>query len=241
MRIAARNLLAEAILDALDKPEAAVALRCLAAYCNTTTVPPTSVPVEALCSALPVKQSTEAAAGLQRSPLLSWETRHGREYATLAPPLTEDYGSTATKLIQYAAALTSWIPEESGDQRTIALCKAVQLFNHQLFFEVHEVLEDQWKLESGEVRLFLQGLIQIAVAFHHLGNRNFRGAIALLHDGLAKISPHQPTFLDIELANFVARLETCQQELQRLGPDRFQRFPLKLIPSLVLSQEGFDR
>jgi len=232
VKIAARNLLAEIILDALDNPEAAAALRCLAAYCNTTTVPPTSVPVEALCSTLPIKHSTGAAAGLQRSPLLSWETRHGQEFATLALPLTEDYGSTVAKLIQYATALTSWAFDESGDKRTKVLRKAVRLFNHHLFFEVHEILEDQWKQESGEIRLFLQGLIQIAVAFHHLSNRNFRGAIALLHDGLAKVTPHQPVFLGIELQNLVARLTTCHQELQRLGPEHFQQFPLEMIPSM---------
>jgi hypothetical protein len=112
------------------------------------------------------------------------------------------------------------------------LQKGVLLFNHRLFFEVHEILEEQWKQEEGDVRLFLQGLIQIAVAFHHLGNRNFRGAIGLLHDGLVKLAPHQPEFLNIEVQRFVSRLEACQQELRRLGPEHFPQFPPEMIPSL---------
>jgi len=232
MKIEARNLLAEAILEALGDPEAAIALRCLATYCNTTVVPPTSVPIETLCSALPDKQPAAVIVELQRSPLLSWETRHGREFVALAPPLTEDYGLTVAKLLQYTDALTAWSPDESRDGRTTALSKAVCLFNHHLFFEVHEILEEQWKQEEGEERLFLQGLIQIAVAFHHLHNNNFRGATALLHDGLAKIAPHQPEFLDIELQNFIVRLAACQQELQRLGPEHCQQFPRELIPSI---------
>lgn len=232
MKIEARNLLAESILEALDSPETAVALRCLAAYCSTTTTPPVSVSIEALSAALPTSQTTGVTVGFRRIPLLSWERSEARETATLVPSLTDDYASTVAKLTQYASALTSWVPNEQDDTRTTALRKAVQLFNGQLFFEVHEVLEDQWKQEEGEVRRFLQGLIQIAVAFHHLGNCNFRGAIALLHDGLGKIRPSQPEFLGIELQQFVARLRLCQQELQTLGPEHFQRFSPALIPSL---------
>lgn len=232
MRIEARNLLAEAILSALNDPEAASALRCLAAYCNTTAVSPTSVPIETLCSALPGEQLAGVIGGLQRSPLLLWESRHEEKFASLVPLLTEDYSITVTKLRQYANALAAWTLEESSDGRTTALAKAVCLFNHHLFFEVHEILEEQWKQEEGDERLFLQGLIQIAVAFHHLGNRNFRGATALLHDGLAKITPYQPQFLDIEVQRFVGRIIACQQELQRLGPEQFQQFPREMIPSL---------
>lgn len=232
MKIEARNLLAEAIIEALNDPEAAVALRCLATYCNTTTVPPTSVPIETLCSVLPGEQSAGVIGGLQRSPLLLWETRHGKEAASLTVPLTEAYSVTAAKLRQYANALAVWTPDESSDGRAMALAKAACLFNHHLFFEVHEILEEQWKQEVGDERLFLQGLIQIAVAFHHLGNRNFRGAAALLHDGLAKITPYQPQFLDIEVRRFVEHIIACQQELQRLGPEHFQQFPLEMIPSL---------
>ena len=85
-------------------------------------------------------------------------------------------------------------------------------------------------------RLRCEGLIQIAVAFHHLLNNNFRGASALLHDGLAKIIPHQPQFLSIEVQRFVERLTACQQELRRLGPDHCQQFPQEMIPSIKFTR-----
>ena len=232
MKIDARNLLAKAILDALDNPEAAVALRCIAAYCNTTTAPPKTVSARALFLTLPSRQQVGVEAALRKSSLLSWETRKEDEIVTLSPALTEDYGSTVSRLLTYAAVLRLWTPDQNDDQRTTALRKGALLFNHHLFFEVHEILEEQWKQESGEIRTFLQGLIQIAVAFHHLRNNNFRGATALLQDGLAKILPHQPTFLSIELVNFVARLEACQQELRRHGPEHLHGFPSELIPPI---------
>ena len=232
MKIDARNLLAKAILDALDNPEAAVALRCIAAYCNTMAAPPKTVSARALFLTLPSRQQMGVEAVLRKSSLLSWETRKGEELVTLSPALTEDYGSTVSRLLTYAAVLRLWAPDKNDDQRTTALRKGALLFNHHLFFEVHEILEEQWKRESGEIRTFLQGLIQIAVAFHHLRNNNFRGATALLHDGLAKVIPHQPTFLGIELVNFVARLEACQQEMRRRGPEHLHWFPSELIPPI---------
>lgn len=141
------------------------------------------------------------------------------------------------KLNRYLVALEEWrtartcaAPQPSA--RETALRKAALLFNHHLFFEVHEILEAQWRIEHDPPRLFLQGLIQVAVAFHHLERRNFRGAVSLLHDGLEKIIPYQPAFLGVELQKFVARLIACHSELQRLGPEHCNQFEGTRIPLL---------
>ena len=60
-----------------------------------------------------------------------------------------------------------------------AIDEAACLFNEGLFFEVHEVLEAVWLKLEGQSRLLLQGLIQIAVGFHHLENKNLNGASGL--------------------------------------------------------------
>src|SRR5262249_51624429 len=49
-----------------------------------------------------------------------------------------------------------------------ALTQARALFAAGLFFEVHEVLEPIWKASAGTERRILQGVIQAAVARHHL-------------------------------------------------------------------------
>lgn len=143
--------------------------------------------------------------------------------------------SLAAKLKQYGAVLTAWEQERQPSEATdlvIALQRGVFLFNHHLFFEVHEILEAQWLKETGEVKQFLQGLIQIAVAFYHASNDNLRGALALLHEGVEKITPHQPVFLGIELQKFIIALEACQAELRRLGPERLASFQTAMIPQL---------
>ena len=49
-------------------------------------------------------------------------------------------------------------------------------FNARQFFEAHEVWEEIWLTEDEPERTFLQGLIQIAAAFHHYRRGNPEGA-----------------------------------------------------------------
>ena len=48
------------------------------------------------------------------------------------------------------------------------------------FFEAHEVWEELWSEYYLEDRKFIQGLIQLAVSFVHLGNGNKNAAKSLL-------------------------------------------------------------
>jgi hypothetical protein len=73
------------------------------------------------------------------------------------------------------------------DAHTDALARAAALWNEQLFFEVHEVLELVWKRLDGDRRQAFQGLIQIAVAYHHLAHGNLRGARSLLAEGRRRL------------------------------------------------------
>jgi predicted metal-dependent hydrolase len=63
----------------------------------------------------------------------------------------------------------------------------VALFNARKFFEAHEVWEELWLAAAEPEKTFLQGLIQLAAAFHHQGRRNLQGTQSLLAAGLAKL------------------------------------------------------
>lgn len=69
-----------------------------------------------------------------------------------------------------------------------AVVRAAALWSEALLFEVHEVLETEWKQQRGPVRQALQGVIQVAVAFHHLRHGNVRGARTLLHEGRGRLA-----------------------------------------------------
>lgn len=49
-------------------------------------------------------------------------------------------------------------------------------FDRADFYAAHDAWEDLWRESVGPERDFLQGLILFAVALHHFGNANLRGA-----------------------------------------------------------------
>lgn len=79
-------------------------------------------------------------------------------------------------------------------------------FNAAEYFESHEVLEDLWLEDTSSDRLFLQGLIQLAAAIHHLRNRNWTGAGKLLALGTAKLSRYPAHHWSLDLESFLAEV-----------------------------------
>lgn len=66
--------------------------------------------------------------------------------------------------------------------------RGVALFNARKFFEAHEVWEELWLTESEPEKTFLQGLIQLAAAFHHSERGNSRGGQSLFAAGIVKLN-----------------------------------------------------
>ncbi len=61
---------------------------------------------------------------------------------------------------------------------------AVSLLNAGEYFECHEVLEELWREETTSLRLFYQGVLQIAVGCYHLTVRqNRRGGLSNYRQG----------------------------------------------------------
>jgi hypothetical protein len=65
--------------------------------------------------------------------------------------------------------------------------RGIAHFNAQKYFEAHEVWEELWLVAAEPEKTFLQGLIQVAAAFHHHARENARGARSLLAAGVAKL------------------------------------------------------
>jgi hypothetical protein len=77
-------------------------------------------------------------------------------------------------------------PALSAEERA-ALEAGIAQFNDRLFFECHDTLEEVWSGVRGPSRDFVQGLIQAAVGFYHLGNGNRTGGVTLLRRSLARL------------------------------------------------------
>ena len=111
--------------------------------------------------------------------------------------------------------------------------QAILLFNHQLYFETHELVEALWLEENGHLKMFLQGIIQVAVAFHHLLYHNYYGATVLIKDGTDKLRPYAPYESGLDIRQFLEDLEPCRQRLQQFDQKTIHKFETGLIPKMV--------
>ncbi len=78
--------------------------------------------------------------------------------------------------------------------------KGLDAFNSGHFFDAHELWEEVWLETPNPQKLFLQGLIQVAAAFHHYSRDNTLGCRNLLRAGLTKLDqfPNAHSGLAIE-------------------------------------------
>src|SRR5215475_10543517 len=86
-------------------------------------------------------------------------------------------------------------------------------FNACDFYESHEVWEALWSDYQGPSRKFFQGLIQAAVALHHFGNGNIRGAKKLNVGCRAYLDPYRPHHLGLDLDQFLGQMDRCFVEV----------------------------
>jgi predicted metal-dependent hydrolase len=87
--------------------------------------------------------------------------------------------------------------------------QGIEHFNACDFFEAHEAWEELWTEYRGPARLFYQGLIQAAVALHHFGNGNIRGAKKVYLTSRNYLEPYRPAFEGLDLDAFLAQYERC--------------------------------
>ena len=87
--------------------------------------------------------------------------------------------------------------------------QGIEHFNVCDFYESHEVWEALWADYKGPSRTFYQGLIQAAVALHHFGNGNVRGARKLYFSTRKYLEPFCPWHEGIDMDQFLAQLERC--------------------------------
>lgn len=76
--------------------------------------------------------------------------------------------------------------------------QGVEHFNAREFWEAHESWEEIWLAAESDVEQFLQGLIQVAAAYHHLQRGTFRGGVRLFDSGLARLRNFPPHFCALE-------------------------------------------
>lgn len=115
----------------------------------------------------------------------------------------------------------------------------IYLFNEEEFFECHDVLEELWADTMGESRLFIQGMIQAAVAMFHFGNENLGGARKMYHSAVEKLQQYPSPYMGIDLLRFLVDFEHCFQELLDAGETYPQGVELRddRVPIIRLAED----
>ncbi len=96
--------------------------------------------------------------------------------------------------------------------------RGLELFNAERFFDAHEVWEDVWRAAPAEEKLFLQGLIPIAVALHHHSRGNRVGAQSLLARARQNLETYPDSYAGVNLASVRAAVIQCEHSLRAGAP-----------------------
>lgn len=67
--------------------------------------------------------------------------------------------------------------------------EGVERFNTLRFWDAHESWEELWLEAETDLDQFLQGLIQLAAAYHHLRRGTLKGGVRLFDAALRRLEP----------------------------------------------------
>jgi len=98
------------------------------------------------------------------------------------------------------------------------LARGIDLFNGAHFFEAHEVLEDVWRAAPPDEKRFFQGLVQLAVAFHHHSTGNHIGMRSVMERGLRNLDGYPNDFYGIQLPPLKHSLKQWREALVNRQP-----------------------
>ena len=109
----------------------------------------------------------------------------------------------------------------------------VRLFNARKFWHSHEAWEEIWRRHKEDERLFFQGIIQVAAAYHQLvAKKRYAGMMNNFDKARQKLEPFRPDYLGINVELLLQSIRRAKEEAERLGPPHLEDFNEALIPRL---------
>jgi predicted metal-dependent hydrolase len=103
--------------------------------------------------------------------------------------------------------------------------EGIDLFNQQKFWHAHEAWEEIWLKESGDEKQFLQGLIQLAAAYHHVQRGTFRGAVRLFDAALRRLENFPPNHDGVDRAKAVATAHLHRERISAASTIDASEYP----------------
>ena len=111
--------------------------------------------------------------------------------------------------------------------------EGLRAYEEKDFFEAHELWEELWSEYYLADRTLIQGLIQLAVSFVHLGNGNLNGAKSLLNKSAEKFSSFSGVHRGINIDNLKKQIMEIKNEYEQLMTvDEFDCAHIPVLRSL---------
>ena len=106
-----------------------------------------------------------------------------------------------------------------------ALSEGLKCYQKQEFFEAHEFWEVVWLQCNEPQKTFLQALIQLTAAFHHLQRGNLAGATSLLRRSLKKLDAYPSEFEGVAVGELRESIRAWLEALQKESGANQLSFP----------------
>lgn len=98
------------------------------------------------------------------------------------------------------------------------LAEGLRCYCNQEFFLAHEHWESVWLASAEPEKAFLQALIQITAAFHHLQRNNLRGAASLLRRTLRRLESYPDAYAGVAVEPLRQSLRAWMQAISSDAP-----------------------
>ena len=111
--------------------------------------------------------------------------------------------------------------------------EGINLFNDKKFYDAHESWEELWSEHRLKDDVFIQGLIQLAVAFFHITNLNLKGSRNLFNKCLPKLKKFPINHRNINLSQIIRCAENSNKKVNSI--QSANEFDWSLVPKIIKS------
>ena len=120
-----------------------------------------------------------------------------------------------------------------NDIKNKLFIKGIISFNEKNFYDAHESWEELWSEYRLKDDIFIQGLIQLAVAFFHITNLNLKGSRNLFNKCLPKLKKFPANHRNINLLEIIDSAENSKKKVSSIKSA--DDFDWSLTPKIIQS------
>ncbi|MCU0463526.1 MAG: DUF309 domain-containing protein [Anaerolineae bacterium] len=106
-----------------------------------------------------------------------------------------------------------------GDPLPDLAREAIAKFNAGEYYAQHDLLELLWAQTTDPVRELYRAILQVGIAYYHIGGGNHRGAYKMLKRALRWLDGFPPLCQGVDVADLKHNAEAALRELVRVGDD----------------------